>query len=303
MSSIRETFVETLYEVGKKDDKLVLIISDISHGRLKNFRESFPDRYFNVGICENTCINMTTGLSALGFYPVVHTFTSFIVDRSYEQLKLGFGYQKLGGNILAIGGALDYPMHGCTHHTYGDFALIKTIENSEMLYPGSPIEFDELFKQTYNNNKLTVTRLISNCHNYQFKREQIKVGKGILVKEGEDITIITSGPFLDEVIKSTEELKKYNIDPEIIHIHTIKPLDEEMIQNSLKKTKKCLIIDEHSKYGSLTDDILRCTTNIGIKYDSINLGDKFIHEYGTYTEHCNRLGFNKDNIVKKCREL
>src|SRR3989338_8781678 len=130
MTSLRDTFTNTLHQVGKEDPNLVVLVGDISHFRLLNFAKDCPGQYYNIGICEPTIVNIAAGLSKVGFHPVVHTISPFIVERSFEQLKLDFGYQKLGGNIVTVGSAFDYSSLGCTHHCYNDFALIKTLQGS-----------------------------------------------------------------------------------------------------------------------------------------------------------------------------
>lgn len=304
MSSLRELFPQIITEVGLKDDKLIMLVSDISHFRFKPFFEKRPKQYYNVGICENTIVNMSTGLAALGFHVVVHTFTSFLLERSFEQIKLGFGYQKLGGNIIGIGSGVDYSCHGATHHCYGDFALMKAVDNSEIVFPVTEVEFRELFQQTYNDGKLTFFRIPQYSHDFVFNPEDIKFGKGIIIKEGKDVTIIVCGQPLKSVLNSVKELEKLDISPEIIYLHTIKPLDIVMISRSLQKTKKCLVVEEHSMYGGIFDDVLRFTRDLeNIKYSFINFGGTFIHEYGTYEQHHKRFGFSSEGIIDKVMAL
>lgn len=301
--SLRNTFINTIHEVGLKDESLIVLVGDISHFRLQPFAKDCPGRYYNIGICENTILSMASGLSALGFNPVVHTISPFLIERSFEQIKLDFGYQDLGVSIITVGSAFDYADLGCTHHCYGDFAMIKTIPGSQMVYPASYVEFNMLFKKTYKNGKVTVFRIPQHEHNFEFKPEDIEFGKGILVKEGKDLTIIATGPHLKTALNSIDELKKLGISPEIIYIHTIKPFDTDLINKSLEKTKKCLVIEEHSMYGGVFEDVLRSSKNLdGIKYAAINIGDIFVHEYGTYDQHCKRLGFSVEGIIQKINE-
>src|SRR3990170_6447665 len=152
--TIRQEFADTMLEVGQKDPNLLVLIGDISHFILQPFAKACPGRFYNIGICENTIVNMAAGLSKVGFYPVVHTISPFIIERSFEQIKDDFGYQRVGVNIVTVGSAFDYGGLGCTHHCYGDFAMLKTIEGTEIIYPGSPLEFNLLFKQTYKNGKI-----------------------------------------------------------------------------------------------------------------------------------------------------
>ena len=301
---IRQAFADTMLEVGQKDDNLVVLIGDISHFILQPFAKKCPERFYNIGICEQTIVNMAAGLSKVGFYPVVHTISPFIIERALEQIKVDFGYQKLGVNLVTVGSAFDYSMLGCTHHCYDDFALLKNIQGMEIIYPGSPIEFNLLFKQRYNNGLPTYFRLPAVTHDVIFKKEQIKFGKGITVKVGKNLTIIALGPQLKTAMSSVAPLKDTGIDAEIIYLPTIKPLDEKLILKSLAKTKKCLVIEEHGKYGGVNDDILRLiadTPGMNVRCGSINIGDKFIHEYGSYEDHCRGLGFTPKNIVKKVK--
>lgn len=299
---MREEFADTMLEIGKKDENLIVLIGDISHFILQPFARECFGRFYNIGICEQSIVNMAAGLSKLGFYPVIHTISPFIVERSFEQIKLDFGYQKLGVNIVTVGSAFDYGALGCTHHCYDDFALLKNIPEMQIIYPASCKEFNLLFKQTYNNKKPTYFRIPESQHNFEFENDEIKFGKGILIKEGKDLTIVVTGPQLKTVLDSITEIEKIGISPEIIYLHTIKPFDKELINKSLEKTKKCLVIEEHCMYGGVLDDILRFSKNLrNISYSGLNIGDKFIHEYGTYNDHCKRLGFSVEGIINKIK--
>lgn len=294
---MRQEFADTMLEVGKEDPDLVVLIADISHFILQPFSKACPGRFYNIGICEPTVVNMAAGLSKVGFFPVIHTITPFLIERSFEQFKLDFGYQRLGGNVVAVGSAFDYSSLGVTHHCYGDFALMKTIENSSIFYPATPAEFNILFKQVYRNGGLNYFRIPKQQHMLDIPQEKIRAGQGIRIKEGNDITIIATGPQLETAVDSVTILQKNRTDPEIIYIHTIKPLDTALIRESLKKTGKCLVIEEHGKYGGLFDDVLRETADMkNIQYASLNIGNKFIHNYGTYRDICNSLGLSMEGV-------
>ncbi len=298
---MRQEFADTMLEVGRQDPNLVVLIGDISHFILQPFAKACPDRFYNVGICEPAMMSMTAGLSKTGFFPVIHTIAPFMVERSFEQIKLDFGYQKLSANIISVGSAFDYSALGCTHHCYDDFALLKNVEGMQLTYPASCKEFNSLFKQTYNNEFPTYFRVPESQHGVEF--ENIEFGKGIRVKEGKDLTIVATGPHLKTALKSLDDLEKLNVSPEILYLHTLKPLDEKLINQSLSKTKRCLVIEEHSMYGGVSDDVLRASKNIyGVKHASINTGNKFIHAYGTYIQLCEKLGFSVDGIVRKVQE-
>lgn len=299
---MRQEFADTMLEVGRKDPNLIVLIGDISHFILQPFAKACPGRFYNIGICEPTIVNMSAGLAKVGFFPVVHTIAPFIIERSFEQIKDDFGYQRLGINLISVGSAFDYTALGCTHHCYDDFALLKTVDGSEIIYPASPIEFNLLFKQTYDNGRITYFRIPEYQHGINFSPDQIRFGKGILVKKGKNLTIIALGPHLKTALESVDELRKSDIEPEILYFPTIKPLDVQLLRNSLKKTKRCLVIEEHSKYGGIYDDVLRETKDIaGVIYASINIGDRYIHHYGNYHDICRMLGLSKEGIMSAVR--
>ncbi len=297
---MRQEFADTMLEIGKKDKNLVVLIGDISHFILQPFAKACPGRFYNIGICEPTIVSMAAGLAKVGFHPVVHTIAPFIIERSFEQIKDDFGYQKLGVNLVSVGSAFDYSDLGCTHHCYDDFALLKTIEGMQIIYPGSPLEFNLLFKQTYANGLPTYFRVPKVTHGITFDKSQIHLGRAIIVQKGKDITIVAIGPQLKTALAAVESLRTLGMKPEILYLPTIKPFDRETVLKSLAKTKRCLVIEEHSMYGGVFDDVLRSAKDLrGVKFAGLNIGNTFIHEYGTYEELCTTLGFTPLEVLKK----
>ena len=300
--ALRNSFTEVLHKIGKEDPKLVVLVGDISHYRMLAFNKDCPGRYFNVGICEPTIVNMAAGISKSGLFPVVHTISPFIVERSFEQIKLDFCYQGFGGNIMTAGSAFDYAYLGCTHHCYSDFALLKTLPNTQLLYPASDSEFEKLFRQTYRNSQLTFSRLPSSEHGFKFYPDEIEFGKGIKMQEGKDLTIIAVGTQLKSALEAIPELKTMGVSVELIYLHTVKPIDSDLIYASLKKTSRCLVIEEHGVYGGVYDDVLRLSTGLAVQYASIAIPNQFIREYGTYELHCQRLGLTKEGVINKVKQ-
>jgi transketolase len=296
--STRQQFADTMHAIGQYDENLVVMVGDIGHGILKPFAESCPGRYYNIGILEPTMISLGAGLSATGLRPVIHTIAPFMIERAFEQIKLDFCYHQLSGNIVTVGSAFDYSNLGCTHHCYGDFALLKTLPGVEICFPSSPIEFDQLFKQSYQNNQLTVYRIAGKNHGVQFEESEIVFGKGVLVSEGEDVTIVATGPLLKTALIAKEDLLSKGIKSEVIYIHTIRPLDIDLIRSSVQKTHNVVVVEEHMRTGGLGDEVLRATYDIeGLKFHSVSIPDKFVTGYGTYEELSKSCGLTPEAIV------
>jgi len=295
---VRQQFADTMLAVGLEDPDLVVMVGDISHGILQPFAKACPGRYYNVGILEPTMMSMGAGLARAGLFPVIHTIAPFLIERAFEQIKLDFCYHGLHGNIVTVGSAFDYAYLGCTHHCYGDFALMKTLQGVQITYPSAPIEFDTLFRQAYRNKTVTVYRVPGSQHGIGFAANDIQLGKGIKVADGRDVTLVATGPQLKTAMSARSLLAGSGREAEVLYIHTIRPLDEELILASVSKTRHVVVIEEHMRSGGLGDDVLRATRNLpNIRYASASIPDTFIRAYGSYEDHCESVGLTPGRVA------
>jgi transketolase len=303
VKKLREEFADTMLEVGANDSRLVVMVGDISHGILQPFANACPERYYNIGICEPTIVNMAAGLNKTGLIPVVHTIAPFITERSYEQIKLDFGYQNLSVNIVSVGGAFDYAQLGCSHHCYTDVSLISHLKRGVVILPGSPIEFNKLFKETYTNGLINYFRLPDNPHGVEFENTDIQFGRGICVREGSDATIAVIGSQLRNALKAADQLAARGVSAEVLYFHTIKPFDFEMVRASVAKTQRLLTVEELSSHDGIYNLCLRACLGLNdINMAQIAIED-FVHGYGTYEELCARIGMSPDGIANAVLRL
>ena len=299
-TNVRQQFADTMLSVGSNDEKLVVVVGDISHGILQPFAQACPERFYNIGILEPTTISLGAGLSRSGLTPVIHTIAPFLLERSFEQIKLDFCYHKVSGNIVTVGGAFDYANLGVTHHCYGDFALMKTLENTQIMAAASPVEFDQLFKQSYNQDAVNIFKVCGNIHNAKFSKKDIVFGKALKLFDGETLTLIATGTQLNTALQARDSLTTLGWDVEIIYIHTLRPLDVQSIQASIDKTKHVVVIEEHMCSGGLGDEVLRAMQNRGsYKFISLSIPDQFVRGYGTYNDHCVTCGLTPEALISR----
>jgi transketolase len=301
--SLRHIFAETMADVGKSDENLVVIVGDISHGILSRFRSENPDRYFNIGISEPGMVNIAAGLSASGLVPVIHTIAPFLIERSYEQIKLDFAYQNLGGNFISVGGAFEYSKLGCSHHCYTDYALMSKFENCNIYYPGSANEFSIIFSQVYNNGKINYFRLTEYPNSFPYTPAWIIPGSAIIDTEGEDLTVVVVGALLDRVRNVAEKLESLGKSVEILYVHTLKPLDLKSIETSVQKTQRLLVIEENHENGGVFSTI---ASELGGKYKFAkrNLAIQgFIKSYGSYESLSIESGLSENQILEAAMDL
>ncbi|MCP4606636.1 MAG: hypothetical protein GY847_40035 [Proteobacteria bacterium] len=304
---MRKTFADTVLEVGQIDPKLVVLVGDLSHFALQPFAEACPGRFHNVGILEPTIMSMGAGLARAGLHPVVHSFAPFIVERCFEQIKMDFCYQELGGTIISVGSAFDFSGLGCSHFCYDDIALIKSLPRTQIVYPAMPKEMNLLFKETNGNEFVTYFRLpaLPQCkHGVEIDDDQIVLGRTILIKPGTDITIVAAGPQLRTAMESVPLLARKGIDAEVLYPLTVKPFDYETVLGSVRKTGRYLVIEEHCEFGGIGDEVMRAVKDLGwIQSTSLAIKDRFCHGYGSYEDHLVEFGFTKENVVRCSIEL
>ncbi len=201
-SFMRKQFKLTSLDLAAADERVVLVFGDISVFLFNDFQQKFPDRFYNLGICEQAIVSVGAGLSAQGFIPFVHSIAPFMTERAMEQIKLDCSYNNFPVNIVTCGATFDYAWDGATHHAWTDIAFMRLIPNTEVFQPGTPKEVDFLLRNHYASGKTSYFRLSDNPHPADFALEK---EKGVVVRDiGADVTVITAGPILDYVLKATE---------------------------------------------------------------------------------------------------
>lgn len=300
---IREVFAELVFKIGKKDKNLIVMVGDISHGILKKFRDSFPDRYYNIGICEPSMVNLAAGLSKVGLNPVIHTIAPFLIERSYEQIKLDFGYQKLPVNIVSVGGAFDYSKLGCSHHCYVDVSLLSHFKDANIVLPASEQEFKKIFSKIYKEKKINYFRLPEHKHDVEIDLKKIVFGKIVKIYDGKDVSLVASGTMLKQAKIAAEFCKKNGIDVELLYVHTLKPFDKKTILKSVKKTKKIITVEDLSAHDGLYSLCLKTIYSINdVKTKQLAIKD-FIHSYGSFDDLCKKSGIDVKNIIKQIKNI
>jgi transketolase len=301
--SLRPQFAETITTLAEKDLRVVMIVGDISHGIFGQMRLRSPSRYFNIGICEPSMVSVAAGLSAQGLIPVVHTIAPFLIERSYEQIKLGFSYQNLGANLVSVGGSFEYSKLGCTHHCYSDYSLISKLPNSQIFFPGSAEEFNDLFLENYDNGKLNYFRLTEFPHKVEFTA-QISSARAVKVFAGTDLTVIAcGGPSLKRAKEACDLLIQQNYSPELLYFHTLKPFDSALAVESISRTRTFLVVEENHSSDGIMSLILRAI-NGKFPYRSHHIAvEDFIRNYGTYEHLIDSARLNVNTIVSYAKDL
>lgn len=219
---MRDQACATVTELLDEDDRLAVILGEISIPYLREALRRYPSRVINIGIMEQTMVGVAAGFAMEGFLPVVHTITPFLVERPLEQVKLDFGYQRLGGTFISVGASYDYSAEGPTHHSPGDVAVLSTIPGFEILIPGTAAEVDRLIRSTYANGHPTYIRLAVRQNPESFN---VRPGVMEIIRRGRQATVIAVGPMLGPVLEATSGL-----DVSILYATSVLPFDAETLR-------------------------------------------------------------------------
>jgi len=290
---MRKQFVTTVESVLAGDERLMLLLGDIGVFGFNKTFQTYPGHVYNIGILEQSTIGLAAGLAMTGFIPVVHTIAPFLVERAYEQLKLDFGYQQLGGNFVSVGASYDYAALGCTHHCPGDVGILKNIPGMEVILPGTAQEFDTLFKAAYADGKPTYFR-ISERENTESRA--VVFGQAEVVKKGNQATVIAIGPSLKPVLEACEGL-----DVTILYYTTVAPFDQQTLQENCSSGK--IVLVEPNYVGTLAHEVTQSLAGEKIMLGSIGVPREFLTNYGKAEDHDKTIGLTVENIRHRLEKL
>jgi transketolase len=288
---MRAEFAKLCHEVVQSDLKSVVMIGDISHFLLRETEQIAPDRFYNIGICEQSMVGMASGMAIEGMRPIIHTISPFLVERAFEQIKNDIGYQNTEVTIVTVGGTYDYADLGCTHHCYGDIAMMRLIPNMQVFEPSSPVEFRKLFKDTWGNGHPKYFRLTKEQHSQQIN---VKVGNLEIVRESKDGRYaFVTGHILDDVLESP------NIG--VIYVHTLSHISNSSIKEVaelISNSKKIYSVENHFKVGGL-GDLISDTFNVIVH--RIGMERKFLTGYGSYNDLRKESNMDKNSIINQLK--
>ena len=251
--SARGEYGLTLADLGKENENIVVIDCDLSGSTMtKHFRDAFPERHFNVGIAEQDAVTTAVGLSTTGKIPFVSTFAVFASGRAWEQIRNSIAYSNFNVKVVATHGGITVGEDGASHQALEDIAIMRAIPNMQVIVPADYNETVQVIKYAAEYEGPMYIRLARTSvydvfdENYKFNPN-----KAYLYKEGSDVTLITNGETLAEVIDAAEILKTKGVNAEIIHLPVVKPIDAETVIKSAAKTKYVITVENHSIVGGL----------------------------------------------------
>ncbi len=301
-TAMRVVYGETLVRLGAKYKNLVVLDADLAKStQTGKFGKAYPDRFFDMGIAEQDMIGTAAGLAAAGMIPFASTFAMFGSGRPWEQIRNSVAYPNLPVKIVVTHAGISVGEDGPTHQACEDMAIMRAIPNMKVVAPADSVETEKLieFLMTYTDSPVYVRLTRMNTEVVFDSSYKFEFGKGIKMRKGKDITIISTGIMLTIALSAAEMLKEKGISAEVIHMPSVKPIDEKMIVASAKNTGKVLTIEEHSIIGGLGSAVAEVLSEkLPVKLKRIGMNDIFA-ESGTPEALFEKYGFTDKNILKE----
>lgn len=294
----REAYGKALVQLGKENENIVVLDADLSKStKTADFAKEYKERFINVGIAEQNLMGLSAGLASYGKIPFASTFAVFATGRAFEIIRNSICYPNLNVKIAATHAGITVGEDGGSHQSIEDIALMSSLPNMTVIVPADEAETVQVIKEAARINGPVYIRLGRLAaedifdENYKFE-----VGKGVAVKEGNDITIVTTGLTTNIALEAAKELKNDNINVRVIHMPTIKPIDEEILIKAAKETKCIITFEEHSIIGGLGDRVCFVTSlKSPVKVRKVGIEDTF-GQSGTPKELLQHYGLTKENI-------
>ena len=302
----RESYGNALKELAEEFPQLVVLDADLAAATKTGiFKKAYPDRHIDCGIAECNMVGIAAGLASVGKIPFVSSFAMFAAGRAYEQVRNSVGYPHLNVKIGATHAGITVGEDGATHQCNEDLALMRTIPGMVVMCPSDDVEAKAAVRAALEYEGPVYIRfgraavpVINDKPNYKFE-----IGKGTVVREGSDVTIVATGICVDSALGAAEKLAAEGISAEVVNICTIKPLDEEIIINSAKKTGKVVTVEEHSVIGGLGSAVCDCLcANLPTSVKKLGMQDVF-GESGSAAALVQKYGLDAEGVYRSVKEF
>lgn len=301
----RDAYGEIIVEIARSNPDLYVVDSDIGKSmKTVEFQKQFPNQHINVGIAEQNAAGVAAGLSTLGKIPIVSTYAVFGSMRILEQIRTSVCYAEQNVKVCCSHGGLTPASDGPTHQAIEDMGIYRTIPNMTVVMPADYASCKVLMKKTVEHYGPVYIRFTRDALPFFYSDDEtFELGKGKVIKEGNDITLISNGDMLHEALKAVKTLESEGVSVGLIDMHTIKPLDVALINETLKKTKRIITIEDHSIFNGLGSAVAEVIAQQGDGILRIvGLRDRF-GESGPYHDLLHKFNMDAEYVVKVAHEL
>ena len=304
-AATRDAYGRALVELGKENPDVIVLDADLSKStRTEMFGKAFPDRFIDIGIQEANLVGIAAGLASCGKIPFISSFACFLMCKGYEQLRVGVAFPRLGVKVVTSHGGISVGEDGASQQSVEDFALAATLANFTVIVPSDEFSAKSLIKKSASHQGPVYVRtsrakspLIYN------EKSEFKIGKGVQLRSGKDVTLVATGLLVFEALEAAEILKQKGVDASVIDIHTLKPIDKELLIQEAKKTKAFVVAEEHLIWGGLGSVVSQTLSqDYPVPMEFVGLNDTYA-ESGSPDELFEKYGLTSKHIVQAAQKV
>ena len=300
---MRNAFAKAVTDLSDEYPELVMMAGDIGNRLFDKFKDKHPGRFYNCGVAEANMTGVASGLAASGLRPITYTITPFNTVRCLEQIRLDICYPNLPVIVVGTGAGLSYAGLGATHHSMEDVAILRTLPNIHIVCPADPVEVRLAVKDALRLGRPTYIRLGKKGEPVIHEADPVFIiGRGITVRKGADVAILSVGNMLASALKSAEQLQQKGISTQVVSLHTVKPLDDELLGALFEEKKLVVVVEEHGLIGGAGSAVLEWGNVKQVdlrKLICIGGPDRFLFACGDQKEAREQLGLTAENITEK----
>ena len=291
---MRRAFLKRVAEMIRDEADTTFFTVDIGMWAIRDVLAEFPERCTNVGVYEDGMFSIAAGMASRGLIPTIFGIQPYLIERTFEQIKMDLAYQKLGVNVVGTGAAVDYSKYGYSHYCAEDCHIIKAIPGCEFIAPGSKKQFIQLFNETYRNGHPTFFR-ISDHPNIEYDPD-VEFGKAVVMQEGSKATVIAVSIMLDDVMEVCKDE-----DVTVLYYTTLEPFDNETL-SKYHNNGKILIVEPEFE-GSLSYDVIKTFSGKSVQIEEVAFPREIFRNYGTYDEKMQHYGLTAVKVLEKLKRL
>lgn len=303
---MRNAFAKAVTELGDEYPELVMMAGDIGNRLFDRFKEKHPTRFYNCGVAEANMTGVASGLAASGLRPITYTITPFNTVRCLEQIRLDVCYPDLPVIVVGTGSGLSYAGLGATHHSMEDIAILRTLPNMHVVCPADTVEVRLAVKAAMRLGRPTYIRLGKKGEPLVHQSDPVfEIGRGIVVRDGADVAILSVGTMLDTALKSADQLQQAGVSTEVISLHTVKPLDDQLLSALFADKKLVVVLEEHGLTGGAGSAVLEWGNAKRVALDKlvcIGAPDRFLSACGDQDQARILYGLVPDKVCERVLE-
>lgn len=305
MQDLRKVYGETLVELGKKDERIVVVEADLSKSTMSTFfQAAFPNRYFEMGISEQNMTSFAAGLAVSGKIAFTNSFAVFAAGRAFDQIRQAISTANLNVKIDGSSSGLSDFGDGASHQSVEDIAIMRAIPNMTVLVPMDGIETKKIIQAAIKHNGPVYLRIgRSLVPDYFPEKTEFKIGEPIVIKEGKDIVVFACGVMISKAMIAAEKLEKEGISLKVVNVSSLKPINEEAIKKLSKGIKGIITAEEHSIIGGLASAICYILRGNGTPIEIIAIKDKFGQSAMNYDDLLINYGLTDKDIISAAKKI